>query len=170
MLFGIEKIWILRSDRDTGLKKNESFGDLDFLRYYVKGRSADGNLMAKLLTTFEKCLFKIFNYFNIWNNTKERFGLLKIFTLTIPDRVFSLFCLSSRFAGSTCRILQATPNRPNPLITAVNRTKRWTGWLISPSWSCLPIHYQFAGCQFDRLKLSANSIYARKRNIRAEKQ
>ena len=28
-----------------------------------------------------------------------------------------------------------------------------------PSWSCLPIHCQFAGCQFDRLKLSANSNF-----------
>ena len=26
-----------------------------------------------------------------------------------------------------------------------------------PSWSCLPIHCQFDSCQFDRLKLSANS-------------
>ena len=41
------------------MKKNESSGELDFLRYSVKGRSAGGNLLAKMLPTFEKCLFKI---------------------------------------------------------------------------------------------------------------
>ena len=33
LLFGIDKIWILTSGRVTGLKKNESFGEFDFLRY-----------------------------------------------------------------------------------------------------------------------------------------
>ena len=43
------------------MKKNESSGErLDFLRCSVKGRSAGGNLLAKMLPTFEKCLFKIF--------------------------------------------------------------------------------------------------------------
>ena len=60
LLFGIDKIWILTSDRVTGLKKNEIFGEFDFLRYSVKGCSAGGNLLAKMLPTFEKCLFKIF--------------------------------------------------------------------------------------------------------------
>ena len=41
------------------MKKNESSGELDLLRYSVKGRSAGGNLLAKMLATFEKCLFKI---------------------------------------------------------------------------------------------------------------
>ena len=41
------------------MKKNESSGELDFLSYSVKGRSAGGNLLAKMLPTFEKCLFKI---------------------------------------------------------------------------------------------------------------
>ena len=41
------------------MKKNESSGELDFLRYSVKGRSAGGNFLAKMLPTFEKCLFKI---------------------------------------------------------------------------------------------------------------
>ena len=46
-------------DGITGLKKNESSSELDFLRYSVKRRSAGGNLLAKMLPTFEKCLFKI---------------------------------------------------------------------------------------------------------------
>ena len=41
------------------MKKNESSGELDVLRYSVKGRSAGGNLLAKMLPTVEKCLFKI---------------------------------------------------------------------------------------------------------------
>ena len=41
------------------MKKNEIFGEFDFLRYSVKGWSAGGNLLAKMLPTFEKCLFKI---------------------------------------------------------------------------------------------------------------
>ena len=41
-----------------GLKKSESSGELDLLRYSAKGRSAGGNLLAKMLPTFEKCLFK----------------------------------------------------------------------------------------------------------------
>ena len=43
------------------MKQNESSGNLDFLRYSVKGRSASDNLLAKLLPTlnFEKCLLKI---------------------------------------------------------------------------------------------------------------
>ena len=41
------------------MKKNKSSGELDFLRYPVKGRSAVGNLLAKMLPTFEKCLFNI---------------------------------------------------------------------------------------------------------------
>ena len=41
------------------MKKNESSSELDLLRYSVKGRSAGGNLLAKMLSTFEKCLFKI---------------------------------------------------------------------------------------------------------------
>ena len=44
LLFGIDKIWNWISDGVTGLKKNESSGELDFLRYSVKGRSAGGNL------------------------------------------------------------------------------------------------------------------------------
>ena len=43
------------------MKKNEGSGErLDFLRCSMKGRSADGNLLAKMLPTFGKCLFKIF--------------------------------------------------------------------------------------------------------------
>ena len=41
------------------MKKNESSGELDLLRYSVKGRSAGGNLLTKMLPTFEKCLFKV---------------------------------------------------------------------------------------------------------------
>ena len=41
------------------MKKNESSGELDLLRYSVKGRSAGGNLLTKILPTFEKCLFKV---------------------------------------------------------------------------------------------------------------
>ena len=41
------------------MKKNESSGELDFLRYFVKGRSAGGNLLAKMSPAFEKCLVKI---------------------------------------------------------------------------------------------------------------
>ena len=53
----------------------------------------------------------------------------------------------------------------------ITESKRWQrNDQGIPSWSCLPIHFQFAGCQFDRLKLSANLIYERKSNIRAEKQ
>ena len=59
LLFGINKIWILTLDGVTGLKKNESSGELDFLRYFVKGRSVFGNFLAKMLQTFKKCLFKI---------------------------------------------------------------------------------------------------------------
>ena len=59
LLFGMGKIWILTSDGVTGFKKNECSDELDFLRYSVKGLSAGGNLIAKLLPPFEKCLFKI---------------------------------------------------------------------------------------------------------------
>ena len=41
------------------MRKNESSGELDSLRCSVKGRYAGGNLLAKMLPTFEKCLFKI---------------------------------------------------------------------------------------------------------------
>ena len=41
------------------MKKNESSGELVFLRQSVKGRSTSGDLLAKMLPTFEKCLFKI---------------------------------------------------------------------------------------------------------------
>ena len=41
------------------MKKKESSGELDFLRYFVKGRSAGGNLLAKMSPAFEKCLVKI---------------------------------------------------------------------------------------------------------------
>ena len=50
---------MLTLGRVTGLKQNESSGNLDFLRYSVQGRSAGDNLLAKLLPTFEKCLLKI---------------------------------------------------------------------------------------------------------------
>ena len=40
--FGIDKIWNWISDGVTGLKKNESSGELDFLRYSVNGHSAGG--------------------------------------------------------------------------------------------------------------------------------
>ena len=39
-------------------EKNKSSGELDLLRYSAKGRSAGGNLLAKMLPTFENCLFK----------------------------------------------------------------------------------------------------------------
>ena len=41
------------------MKKNESSGELVFLRQSVKGRSTSGDLLAKMLPTFEKCSFKI---------------------------------------------------------------------------------------------------------------
>ena len=41
------------------MKKNENSGELDLLRYSEKGRSACGNLLAKMLPTFQKCLSKI---------------------------------------------------------------------------------------------------------------
>ena len=41
------------------MKKNESSGELDLLRYSVTGHSAGGNLLAKMLPIFEKCLFKV---------------------------------------------------------------------------------------------------------------
>ena len=58
-LFGIDKIWNWISDGVTGLKENESSGELDSLRYSMKRRSAGGNLLSKILPTFENCLIKM---------------------------------------------------------------------------------------------------------------
>ena len=41
------------------MKKNECSGELNFLRYSVKARSAGGKLLAKMLPAIAKCLFKI---------------------------------------------------------------------------------------------------------------
>ena len=41
------------------MKENESSGELDSLRYSVKRRSAGGNLLSKILPTFDNCLIKM---------------------------------------------------------------------------------------------------------------
>ena len=77
------------------MKKNESSGELDFLRYSVKGRSAGGNLLAKMLPTFEKCLFKILGI------GEESLGRLLLLPLTANEQIIPLntFLILSSYKG-----------------------------------------------------------------------
>ena len=96
LLFGIDKIWIWISDGVTALKKNESSGELDFLRYSVKGRSAGGNLLAEMLPTFEKCLFKILG---ICEESLARLLLLLSFTASEQIIPLNTFLILSSYKG-----------------------------------------------------------------------
>ena len=78
------------------MKKNESSGELDFVRYSLKGRSAGGNLLAEMLPTFEKCLFKILG---ICEKSLARLLLLLSFTANEQIIPLNTFLILSSYKG-----------------------------------------------------------------------
>ena len=63
-------MWIWISDGVTGLKKNESSGELDFLRYSVKGRSAGNNSKQSEIVAIDSC-FALFGARQYGVTTRE---------------------------------------------------------------------------------------------------
>ena len=64
------------------MKENESSGELDSLRYSVKRRSAGGNLLSKILPTFENCLIKMLGI------SEEKIMIMMITIVLPPNNLF----------------------------------------------------------------------------------